>query len=103
MDLFAQPYTQLWRAIEAAGKGTDGFTPQQAYRMYEEFLLENGLDPTIYLSMAITSGGYARKEGLGVVDIITLNSSYGWMTKAAILFQYPEFSPRDVILPSELG
>lgn len=95
-------YRRIFLAIETAAQSED-LRPQAAYELYEEFLGEEGLDPTVYLSMAITSGGYAREDGLGIGEVISRNSEFGTLAKAALLRQHPELSEADVVLPSDLG
>jgi hypothetical protein len=101
-DEAENPYRRIFLAIEAAAQAED-LSPQAAYEIYEEFLLQEGLDPTIYLSMAITSGGYARDADLDIGQVITNNTDFGTLAKEALLRQHPELNEADIILPSDLG
>jgi hypothetical protein len=101
-DESENPYRQVFLAIEAAAQSED-LSPQAAYELYEEYLLQKGLDPTIYLSMAITSGGYARDADLDIGQVITNNTDFGTLAKDALLRQHPELSEADIVLPSDLG
>ena len=96
------PYREVFLAIEAMAE-TQNLSPQAAYELYEEYLLRKELDPTIYLSMAITSGGYARDGELDIGQVITNNTDFGTLAKEALLRQHPELSEADIILPSDLG
>lgn len=97
------PYQEAWTQIEQAAASVERLEPQEAYEIYEAHLEANGLDPTIYLSMAITSGGFIRDNSLGIGEVIARNSAYGGMAKQALLHQHPEFTDKDIVLPSELG
>lgn len=97
-------YRQVFLDIEqAAAEKEGGITPQHAYELYEAYLAANNLDPTVYLSMAITSGGFARDNSLAISEIIRKNSAYGAMAREALLYQHPELSAADIIVPSDLG
>ncbi len=97
-------YGQVFLDIERLAAETDGsLSPQQAYELYEAHLAVNDLDPTIYLSMAITSGGFARDADMPIGEVIGKNSQYGTMAREALLRQHPELSEKHIILPSDLG
>ncbi len=96
------PYRPVFETMEAYA-AERRVEPQEAYELYDDYLVDEGLDPTIYLSMAITSGGYARDKQLGIGEVIGKNSSYGDIAKRALLYQHPMFTEADIILPSEVG
>lgn len=96
------PYLQAFRDIEHAAS-QEGLDAQGAYEIYEAHLLKHGLDPTIYLSMAITSGGFARDSELEIGEVIERNSEFGTLARQALLHQHPELSEEDIVLPSDLG
>jgi hypothetical protein len=96
-------YNRVFSEIERTSKGDGGLTSQGAYELYEAHLAANNLDPTVYLSMAITSGGFVRDDDLTVGEVIEKNSAFGIMARKALLRQHPEFSERDIVLPSDLG
>ena len=96
------PYREVFEEIEQRAE-RESLTPQAAYEIYSSYLDKNELDPMIYLSMAITSGGYARDEGLSIGEVIEGNNGFGDIAKKAFLVQHPEFTAEDIILPSELG
>lgn len=95
-------YKRVFFEIERAAEEGQ-FDPQEAYELYEAHLAANKLDPTVYLSMAITSGGFARNADLAIGDVIDKNSTFGTMARQALLRQHPELSERDIVLPSDLG
>jgi hypothetical protein len=96
------PYLHAFRDIEYAAS-QEGLDAQGAYEIYEAHLLKHNLDPTIYLSMAITSGGFARDSELGIGEVIERNSEFGALARQALLHQHPELSEKDIVLPSDLG
>lgn len=96
------PYLQAFRDIEYAAS-QEGLDAQGAYEIYEAHLLSHNLDPTVYLSMAITSGGFARDSELGIGEVIDRNSEFGTLARQALLHQHPELSENDIVLPSDLG
>jgi len=95
-------YKRIFSEIEQAAKESH-LDPQAAYELYEAHLAAENLDPTIYLSMAITSGGFARNADLSIGDVVDKNSTFGTLARQALLRQHPELSERDIILPSDLG
>ena len=97
------PYKRVFLDIEQAAEKEGDFTPQAAYGIYEAYLAAGNLDPTVYLSMAITSGGFARDDSLNIGEIIAKNSAYGTMARKALLRQHSELSEKDIVLPSDLG
>lgn len=50
--------------------------PGQAYQEYRNFLDRHYLDPSIYLSMAITSGGFARDPELSFSEAMDRNGQW---------------------------
>lgn len=98
-----ESYRRIFQAIEDAAQVCDRLEPQAAYEMYDAGLAAANLDPTVYLSMSITSGGFARDEELTIGDVITQNSEYGTLAKQALINQHPVLREQDIILPSELG
>ncbi len=95
-------YKRVFFEIERAAEERQ-LDPQAAYELYETHLAAEKLDPTIYLSMAITSGGFARDADLSIGDVIDKNSAFGTMARKSLLRQHPELSERDIVLPSDLG
>ncbi len=96
-------YARIFLDIEQTAEREGGITTQGAYELYEAHLAENNLDPTVYLSMAITSGGFARDDDLNISEVIGKNSAYGTMARKALLRQHRVFSEKHIILPSDLG
>lgn len=96
------PYKPCFEAIEVLAS-QEQLTPGAAYEFYDDFLVQNGLDPTIYLSMAITSGGHKRNPELSVGDVISLNSEFGILAAEALIKQFPILDKGDIVVPAELG
>lgn len=96
------PYKMIFGVIEDIAQTTD-LRPTQAYAVYDQMLTERYLDPTVYLSMAITSGGFKRDSSLGIGDVISLNTEYGSLAASTLVGEYPDFQLGDIIVPSELG
>jgi hypothetical protein len=101
-ELLHTPYKPCFEDIERRAK-QEGLTPGTAYELYDNFLVEHNLDPTIYLSMAITSGGYKRDPELSVGEVVQFNSEFGTHAASALIRQFPVLEPADIVVPSELG
>jgi hypothetical protein len=99
---FSPTYRDCFLQMESAAK-ENGCSTIDAYKMYNTFLDDHSLDPTIYLSMAITSGGYKRDEQLDIMDVIRSNSAFGTEAVNAFIKQFPQFDKTDIVLPSDLG
>lgn len=98
----ASPYEVAFRTIEQQAE-VELITPQTAYELYYHFVESTQLDPSIYLSMSITSGGFARDTSLEFGQILEQNSIFGSKMKASLLEEFPSLTATDIILPSELG
>lgn len=96
------PYEAVFHAIEQQAQD-ELVTPQTAYERYYEYLRSAQLNPSIYLSMSITSGGFARDTSLEFGQVLQQNSMFGSKMKASLLEEFPTLSAADIILPSELG
>lgn len=97
------PYKPCFESIEALAAGQEQLAPGEAYEFYDDFLMRNGLDPTIYLSMAITSGGHKRNPALSIGEVISLNSEFGSLAAEALIKQFPILDKGDIVVPAELG
>jgi hypothetical protein len=53
----------------------DGLDPYEGYAWLWEHQTELGLDPKVYCSTSITSGGHARDESLGIREVILHNTT----------------------------
>lgn len=96
------PYAAFFGVIEEFSK-QETLSTLDAYRFFDHLLVEYQLDPTIYLSMAITSGGYSRDSTLTIGEVINKNSEFGSLAAEALILQFPVFDKTDVVVPSELG
>lgn len=59
------------------------------------------MQPSVYVSLAITSGGYKRDEQLDTTAVIAANTDYGAALRE--LFVSHGYAPSEVVIPSELG
>ena len=102
MTCLNSPYLEIFRQIETVALAR-ALAPHEAYEMFDLFLVTHGLDPVVYLSMAITSGGYRRDPDLPMGDVISRNSVFGQLAALALIRDIPELDLSDIIVPSELG
>ncbi len=94
------PYLPAFEAIE-----TEAYSTADAYASYAEFVGEQEFDPCIYLSMALTSGGYARDQSLSFADAYAKNAGHGELIADVVVQQHADFgiSRSDIVVPSALG
>lgn len=96
----ASPYEPIFKSIEIV----PDCSTAEAYEMYNVSLKIGSLDPSIYLSMAITSGGYARDGAVSAFEAIKMNGDYVSMVADVISKQYqPHIGLDDIVVPSDLG
>ncbi len=94
------PYSDIFEHIEKV----QGISTFDAYLHYYEEVNRLGIDPSIYLSMAITSGGFARDESLSISESMQNNAKYAALLSDEIISQFqPELSRDHIVIPSELG
>lgn len=101
VELPDSPYQKVFESIEV----TPDCTTIQAYSLFYNRLSHSELDPSIYLSMAITSGGYARDPELTYGDILAKNGHYGSLVAETLSKQFVNIGilPTDILVPSDLG
>lgn len=94
---------KVYDFIEWYGEPYEGvpFFPSWAYREYLELFRWDEPRPHLYVSMAITSGGYNRDSSLDIGEVIAKNTQYGDHLRA--FFDEQGMSPQEIIIPSELG
>lgn len=97
----SNPYIEIFKQIELMLK----CQPVDAYSKYREFLDINKLDPCIYLSMAITSGGFSRNSNLRFDEAMEMNADFGTQTAQLIADELSalDITQQDIVLPSDLG
>jgi hypothetical protein len=60
--------------------------------------------PRIYFSTAITSGGFFRDKSLSLPEVIARNGRTAQLVVSALVeYRAPSVSPKDMMLPTELG
>lgn len=102
--LLTTPYAYIFREIEqAAASAPMTFGPAEGYELFDDSVIEFGLDPKIYFMMALTSGGYGRDESLTAFDIVQKNCTFAARGGRVFLDQFPQLDASDMVLPSELG
>ena len=79
------------------------YSPWFAYRQYCDSRREAGAErrADLYVSLAITSGGYRRDEAMPIPEVIAQNTDYGAALRE--LFESHGIASRDIVIPSELG
>lgn len=94
-------YRPIFETIENAADCSTA----EAYSMYVDFVRQNDYDPCIYLSMAITSGGYARDKTLPFTEVLVRNASHGELIADALAQQYSSLGIKksDIVMPATLG
>jgi hypothetical protein len=95
------PYREIFSEFEGAPVSTI-----DAYVRYRQWLDERGIDPSIYLSTAITSGGLTRNADLTFSEIMDGHTEFGGLMAEAIVDQYGRgglITREDIVVPSELG
>ncbi len=96
------PYKMVFGIIEDMAQ-MEELSPSEAYRAYRQMLYDRQLDPIIYLSISITSGGFSHEPGLIPEEAIALNSQFGSLAATVLTEEYPDLTIKDIIVPSELG
>lgn len=96
------PYKMIFGVIEDAAQIAD-ISPSYAYGIYDMMVGDRLLDPTVYLSMAITSAGFKRDPDLSFGEVLDKNTRYGSLAALAIIERYSNLDITDIIVPSELG
>lgn len=100
------PYRSVFRHIEYLATfypdNVSPFMPSMAYRLYYDEIQQRDIDPDIYVSMAITSGGFARDESLSIGEVIDQNNRFGDDLRTLLTHNYG-FASQSVLVPSELG
>jgi|GEM_PF-6607791 len=78
------------------------YFPHLAYREYLRELREADTEaPSLYVSMAITSGGYRRDASLSIEEVVARNTAYGRHLRD--FFSEQGIAPNIVVIPSELA
>lgn len=95
-------YNDLFRSLERLSEASE-LSPSAAYEMFVAHSKANGLDPLVYLSSSVTSGGFARDESLSFSEVLDANSRYGTKVKGVLLAHFDQLDDSQVVLPSELG
>ncbi|MCW1908817.1 MAG: hypothetical protein KIH63_005775 [Candidatus Saccharibacteria bacterium] len=95
------PYRPVFAELEAA----DNPATADAYSAYRTFVADSSFDPCIYVSMAITSGGYVRDQGLNFGEALARNGAHGLLVADALTAQYGDLGVQrsDVVVPASLG
>lgn len=100
------PYRPIFAKIERIAQAYpyEGYpyTPASAYQDYYNSLRRLDIDPAVYVSMAITSGGFARDESLGIGEVIQRNNVFGERIRG-MLQDVAGLDPSLLLVPSELG
>lgn len=93
------PYRSIFGEIE----NMEHPQPHEAYEIYRKRVAEQDLDPYIYLSMAITTGGYARESELSSRQAILKNSQFGSKVAQTLVQQYSSLDVEtdSIIVPSD--
>lgn len=104
--LAPSPYRPIFAEIERVAQlyPYEGYPymPSMAYRDYYDTLQRADLDPAVYVSMAITSGGFARDESLDVGQVVQQNNTFGEHVRD-MLQETAGFDASLLLVPSELG
>lgn len=97
----ADAYRPVFEAIEQAPE----CSTSRAYQLFRTFADEHPFDPSIYLSMAITSGGYARDEALAFPKVLTKNTAHGELISDVVAQQFSSIGIKksDIVTPATLG
>lgn len=80
-------------------------TTIEAYTRFYEWSTQSGADPSVYLSMAITSGGLARDPELSFSDIMQGHTEFGGLMAQAIANELNCYglTCEDIVAPADLG
>lgn len=100
MSDFISAFKLFYTELEQPGVSVSG-----AIRKATAFEEKHALPiPRIYVSTAITSGGYFRDKSLSGRDVVTRNNRSATMLMTALIdAEAPHIAANDVMLPTELG
>jgi hypothetical protein len=94
------PYREIFEQLESYP-----YSSIDAYTLYYDWAETNGIDPCVYLSSAITSGGLARDPNIPFGEMMDTHTEFGDRMAYAIAAQKSDYyiTREDIVAPADLG
>jgi hypothetical protein len=100
MNSKESPYRAIFHELESKS-----YTTIDAYRSFYTWTETNDIDPCVYLSSAITSGGLARDPNVSFAEMMEVHTDFGDRMAHVIASQESDsyITRQDIIAPADLG